>query len=378
MLLVFLIDVKGTKLSMNQALKHLIRPVHWVGPGLLAIGLLAAGCSSGGSSADSAATKAQNDRPDPNAPITEPPVPPPVTANPLKGARLFVDPQSLAMLQANTIRESDPQTAAILDRIANQPQGLWMGEWNSDIFRAVQHFVGRAVAENSVAVIIAYNIPHRDAAAAAEGMGESAGGLSSKEAYQRWIRNVHAGIGDHPAVVILEPDALPGLKTLPPELQEERLFLFRDAIKVLRQNPKVAVYIDAGHGAWVPAEEMAEMLKHAGVEHASGFAVNTSNYRSTEECLDYGHKISELTGGKHFVIDTSRNGAGPYLEAKTPTESWCNPPGRKLGQAPTTETGDPLVDAFLWLKRPGESDGECNGGPKAGVWWMEMALQMAQ
>jgi endoglucanase len=221
--------------------------------------------------------------------------------------------------------------------------------------------------------MIAYNIPYRD-----YGAKHSEGGLATKEAYQRWIRNVYAGIGDHPAVVVLEPDALPGVSQgspLPENLRAERLELLNDAVKVMRQNPKIAVYIDAGHAAWVPAEEMAELLKRAGVEHASGFSINTSNYRSTEECLDYGHKISELVGGKHFVIDTSRNGAGPYLEAKTEEEKWCNPPGRKIGKPPTTETGDPLCDGFLWLKRPGESDGECNGGPKAGVFWMEQALQ---
>lgn len=338
---------------------------------------LCVGCSNSGG-ASSAAAQQQSNRPDPNAPLTTPPLPPPVTANPLSGANLFVDPNSLAMLRANAIRNVEPQKAALLDRIAQQPQGLWMGEWNSDIFRAVEHFVGRAVAANSVPVIIAYNVPHRDAAASGEGEGHSAGGLDSKEAYQRWIRDVHAGIGDNPAVVILEPDALPGLRALPTEWQEERLFLLQDAIKVLRQNPQVAVYIDAGHAAWVPAEEMAEMLKLAGVEHASGFSLNTSNYRTTEECLEYGTLLSEMTGGKHFVVDTSRNGAGPYLEAKNETEKWCNPPGRKIGQAPTTNTGSPLCDGYLWLKRPGESDGECNGGPKAGVWWDEMAMQMVQ
>lgn len=334
-------------------------------------------CGGGGQSKSSTA-KAGSNRPDPNAPIAEAPTPPPVTANPLLGAKLFVDPQSLAMLRANALRETDPAKAALIDKIASQPQGLWMGEWNSDIYRAVDHFVGRAQAEGSVAVIIAYNVPHRDAAASSEEQGHSAGGLASKEAYQRWIRDVHAGINNRPVVVVLEPDALPGLKSLSPQLQQERLFLLTDAIKVLRQNPNAAVYIDAGHAAWVPAEEMAEMLKQAGVEHASGFALNTSNYRTTEECLDYGHKIADLIGGKHFVIDTSRNGAGPYDEAKTETERWCNPPGRKIGQAPTTETGDPLVDGYLWLKRPGESDGECRGGPKAGVWWEEAAMEYVQ
>ena len=333
------------------------------------------GCTPKGGSSEHAPREADN-RPDPNAPIVEPPVPAPVTANPLLGAKLFVDPTSNAMLRANAIRQSEPQNAALLDKIAQQPQGLWMGGWNSDIYRAVEYFVKRATDDGAVPVMIAYNIPYRD-----YGAHHSEGGLETKEAYQRWIRDVHAGIGDKPAVVVLEPDALPGVSEgspLPQNLRDERLFLINDAIRVLRQNPNAAVYIDAGHAAWVKPEEMAELLKKAGVEHASGFSLNTSNYRTTEECLEYGHKISELIGGKHFVIDTSRNGAGHYAEAKNEEETWCNPPGRKIGKPPTTDTGDPVCDGFLWLKRPGESDGECNGGPKAGVFWMEQALQYAQ
>jgi endoglucanase len=312
-------------------------------------------------------------------PITDPPVPPPVTANPLKGAKLFVDPESNVMGKANSLRQTDPEKAALLDKIAKQPQGLWMGEWNKNIRRAVEHFVDRATKEGSVAVIIAYNIPHRDAAAVAEGVGASAGGLASKEKYQRWIRDVYKGVGDRPVAIVLEPDALPGITSLPPALQEERYFLFNDAVKVLRQNPKAAVYIDAGHGKWVPAKDMAERLKKAGVEHASGFSLNTSNYRTTEESVAYGKEISALVGGKHFIVDTSRNGAGPYEGAKNITEMWCNPPGRKIGRPPTTETGEPLCDGFLWLKRPGESDGECERGePKAGVFWLEQALEYAK
>jgi endoglucanase len=331
------------------------------------------------SPASSAETPASSSEPEGNAPITDPPVPPPVTANPLKGAKLFVDPEANVMLKANHLRKTEPEKAALLDKIAKQPQALWMGEWNSNIFRAVQHFVDRAQKDGSVAVIIAYNIPHRDAAAAAEGVGESAGGLASKEKYQRWIRDIHAGVNNRPVAIILEPDALPGITSLSPALQEERYFLFNDAVKVLRQNPNAAVYIDAGHGKWVPAADMADRLKKAGVEHASGFAINTSNYRTTEESVAYGKELSALVGGKHFVVDTSRNGAGPYEGAKNITEMWCNPPGRKIGRPPTTDTGEPLVDGFLWLKRPGESDGEClRGEPKAGVFWLEQALEYAK
>jgi endoglucanase len=47
--------------------------------------------------------------------------------------------------------------------------------------------------------------------------------------------------------------------------------------------------------------------------------------------------MSYLVGGKHFIIDTSRNGLGP-----APDGSWCNPPGRALGPKPTADTGFPL------------------------------------
>jgi endoglucanase len=356
-------------------------PVHTARVSLLALTaalVLTSACQKSSlGSAPSAAT--QSSQPDHNAPISEAPVPPPVTANPLKGAKLFVDPESNVMAKANYLRRTDPAKAELLDKIAKQPQALWMGEWNSNIYRAVDHFVTRAAKDGSVAVIIAYNIPHRDAAAVAAGVGESAGGVASKEKYQRWIRDVHAGTNNRPVVIVLEPDALPGITSLPPALQEERYFLFNDAVKVLRQNPHAAVYIDAGHGKWVPAKEMADRLKKAGVEHASGFSLNTSNYRTTEESVAYGKEISALVGGKHFIVDTSRNGAGPYEGAKSITEMWCNPPGRKIGLPPTTETGEPLCDGFLWLKRPGESDGECERGePKAGVFWLEQALEYAK
>jgi endoglucanase len=248
-----------------------------------------------------------------------------------------------------------------------------MGGWNSDIFRAVEHFVERAKADGAVPVMIAYNIPNRDC-------GQySAGGLSSKEAYQRWIRNVAAGIGNDKAVIILEPDALGHFQEcLSDQQKEERLFLLSDAVRVLRQNPNAAVYLDAGHPRWQPVQEISMRLELAGVEYAHGFSLNVSNYIGTEECIEYGNKVGQGLSGKHYVIDTSRNGAGPYEEAKSEEETWCNPPGRKIGKPPNTQTGVPLCDAFLWLKRPGESDGECQGGPRAGVFWLERGLELAR
>lgn len=301
-------------------------------------------------------------------PITDPPTPPKATGNPLKGVKLWVDPESLAMLRANALRSTRPADAKLIEeKIAKHPQALWLGEWNSNVYRKVKFVVDQASAEGAVPIFIAYNVPGRDCGQ------HSAGGLKTADDYRRWIRKIAAGIGDRAAVVVLEPDALGLLdKCLTPEQQEERLFLIHDAVKVLRQNPKTIVYIDGAHSKWAPVDVIADRLKRAGVEDAHGFAINVSNYRSNEELLPYGKAVSEKLGGAHFVVDTSRNGAGPL------GVEWCNPPGRKLGIPPTTETDDPLIDAYLWLKRPGESDGECNGGPRAGAFWDEQALELAR
>jgi len=155
--------------------------------------------------------------------------------------------------------------------------------------------------------------------------------------------------------------------------REERLAIIWDAVKVLRQNPNAAVFLDAGHAHWAPAPDMADRLKRAGIEDAHGFALNTSNYVWDAENIKFGHEVSKMVGGAPFILDTSRNGNGQDEKLE-----WYNPPGRHIGKLPTTETGDPLIEAYLWLKRPGESDGECNGGPKAGAFWLDQALELAK
>jgi endoglucanase len=117
---------------------------------------------------------------------------------------------------------------------------------------------------------------------------------------------------------------------------------------------------------------MASRLASAGIGAAQGFALNVSNFLATAENVAYGRELSTLVGGKHFVIDTGRNGLGPAADAQ-----WCNPAGRALGIPPTGATGDPLVDALLWVKMPGESDGACNGGRISGEWMPEYALGLA-
>jgi endoglucanase len=85
----------------------------------------------------------------------------------------------------------------------------------------------------------------------------------------------------------------------------------------------------------------------------------------------------------HFLIDTSRNGQGPLnanIYAAAPYNqpasvvqtltngSWCNPPARGLGLHPTVNTGASLLDAYLWVKTPGQSDGTCDAAGGVRAW----------
>ena len=108
---------------------------------------------------------------------------------------------------------------------------------------------------------------------------------------------------------------------------------------------------------------------------ARGFSLNTANFFTTDEEIGYGEAISGLTNGAHYVIDTGRNGAGPSDDPLY----WCNPSGRALGAAPTTATAGEHADAYLWIKRPGESDGSCGRGePGAGRFISQYAIDLAR
>ena len=222
-----------------------------------------------------------------------------------------------------------------------------------------------ASSAGKVAVLVAYNIPDRDCG------GYSQGGANNSSDYINWIGAFARGIGDRSAVVILEPDALAGLDCLSSSDQSAREQMLSSAVSVLKSNSNTKVYLDAGNPTWQSTQTMATRLEAANINQADGFSLNVSNFQTTDANVSYGEAISQQVGGKHFVIDTSRNGNGSNGQ-------WCNPAGAHIGNTPTTQTGNSLVDAFLWVKIPGESDGTCNGGPAAGTWWPQYALSLVQ
>jgi len=415
------------------------------------------------------------------APAVAAPAP---AARPSAGEHLYVPPpQHGARRQiAELTAQGDTEGADLIRAIANTPQAVW---FEGGTPRSVRHdarlTVTRAAARHSVPVLVTYNIPFRDCAQF------SAGGATTRAEYEAWIDGFAAGIGDRPAIVILEPDGLgiipwydpygsaDGSDTLewcqpaeadPATAAAERFAMLNHAVDALAALPNVTTYLDGTHSAWLGSGDIAHRLVQAGVADADGFYLNVSNYQLTANNVQYGRwisqciayatevapgdffncpnqywnggphpaKIADLLGEwtgvaldhfgewsddsdeptlntsginlrystmlgdtqptAHYVIDTSRNGRGPWAPPAYPDpQDWCNPPARGLGLAPTLDTGEPLLDAYLWVKTPGESDGECTRGlgpagetvdpewgmidPGAGDWFPEMALDLA-
>jgi endoglucanase len=212
------------------------------------------------------------------------------------------------------------------------------------------------------------------------------------------------------------------------------------------QAPRALVYLDGTHSNWLGVGEAAHRLVTAGVQRAQGFFLDVSGYQPTDQLAQFGTWVSDCitaaTAGApwaaghfewcpgpydpatnyttvnyspefaatvtatltnmmgsapattHFVIDTSRNGQGPWVSTVTYPDAqlWCNPPQRGAGPRPTATTNIALADAELWIKTPGQSDGSCNRGiatsttdpewggivdPPAGQWFPQQALELA-
>ncbi len=333
--------------------------------------------------------------------------------------------------------------------MVNQPQAVWfVGGTPAQVEDYVAETVAAAAADDAVPVLVAYNVPGRDCGSYSDG------GAATGAAYRAWIDAMVDGMGQAHAVVIVEPD---GLALLPSDCgladPYDRLALISYAAHAFLADANATVYIDAGNNGWHVPSEIAQRLVDVGVGDVDGFALNVSNFQHTgnvnfygwwvSKCIAYATQVSDgeydacphqygwdgtqlspfghwsntasaarfnvraenrrynalLNGVQpttHFVVDTSRNGRGPWAgtnahpAAESETESWCNPPGRGAGDRPTANTGVALVDGYLWIKAPGELDGLCHrwtNGPKdpargivdptAGAWFPAQARELA-
>ncbi|MCU1526781.1 MAG: hypothetical protein JWP75_544 [Frondihabitans sp.] len=278
---------------------------------------------------------------------------------------LYVQEQSLAARAATSLEAAGSTAEAKAAReIAATPVAIWLGDQYSptEVAQVIRLNLKAAKKQGKTPVFVTYAIPHRDCG------DYSAGGFKASE-YPAWTKAVAAALKGHHAVVIVEPDALAMLSSCGQEANT-RIPLIKNEVDELAAAG-VPAYLDAGNSHWVAPDVIAKRLREAGIAEARGFFTNVASFYPVNEERAFAEKVSKLTGDSHYVIDVSRNGQGWK-------GTWCNPSGTGLGQDPHVTLGTTGLDALLWIKSPGISDGTCNGGPKAGVWYASYAQQLVK
>jgi endoglucanase len=330
------------------------------------------------------------------------------------------------------LASGDAKDAALITKMETRPRAVWFNSGTpAKVRQQVQQTMVEAAAEHAVPILVAYDIPGRDCAQySAGGALNEADYEAWISAFAQGIGNGKAIVILEPDALGNMPSDC-GLPTsVYPFTDSERIAELQYAVGALEQGPGVSVYLDGTHSAWQSVGTITQRLLEANVQDAQGFFLNVSNYQPTDELTDYGTWISDCiamvtdtsnpyydnpsacasqyypatqsdfsTWGlttqwyaqnmgnavatTHFVIDTSRNGDGPnnmQAYASAPYDqpatvlstlasgNWCNPPNSGLGLRPTADTGVPLLDAYLWVKTPGQSDGQCDSAGGARAW----------
>ena len=379
--------------------------------------------------------------------------------------------QVISLLKAHDLKD-----AALITEMEAIPRAVWFTSGTpAQVTQQARQTMAEAAVERAVPVLVAYDIPGRDCAQYSAGGALSQADYEAWiNGLAQGIGNRQAIVILEPDALGNMPSGC-GLSTsVYPFTDAERTAELQYAVSALEADPRVSVYLDGTHSAWQSVGAIAQRLLQANVQQAQGFFLNVSNYQPDPNLIDYGTWISDCiaivtdpsnplfnnpgacgsqyypatvsdfstwdlttawyaqhmgtaVATTHFVVDTSRNGDGPNSMsgfASAPynqpasvistlaSGNWCNPPASGLGLKPTASTGVPLLDAYLWVKTPGQSDGQCDaaGGvrawdytaytqpgwpttaageqlfdplwgivdPAAGAWFPQEALQLAQ
>jgi cellulose 1,4-beta-cellobiosidase len=355
---------KGT----NRAMRTLV--AHTLVVGMPVTGALGTGC--GGANGAPGATPTATSHG------------PPAQGNPFDGAALYVNPDYAAEI-ATGMGADAPKFA----KVGTNATGVWLDTIAKS--HQVPHYLDDAAAKQKaagrpmVATFVIYDLPNRDCSAASSA-GELAVESNGEARYRtEYIDGIAAAFQAHPSVrivAIIEPDSLGNLvSNLDKPKCKASAAAYKHSITYAVQAlsmPNVWIYLDAAHAGWLgwngnrdkAAALFAEvMTASGGMDKVRGFATNVSNYSPVHELpgkprypgdpskdeLTYIQRLTEVLGrvgvtDKTFIIDTGRNGAW------TSGDSWCNAQGAGLGERPQPSPL-PLVDAYYWIKPPGESDG---------------------
>ncbi|KAI9055814.1 hypothetical protein LZ554_000754 [Drepanopeziza brunnea f. sp. 'monogermtubi'] len=315
------------------------------------------------------------------------------SGNPFSGVALYANPYYASEINTYAIPSLTGAMAIKAAAVAKVSTFVWLDTMSKvpvmGTFLANIRALNAAGASPKVAgTFVVYDLPDRDCAALASN-GEYSianGGVANYKKYIDAIKALLVTYSDVKVILVIEPDSLANLVT---NMNVAKCSGAASAYKecttyaIQQLNlPNVSMYLDAGHAGWLgwpanigPAATLfGDLYRAAGSpSQVRGLATNVANYNawSLTTCPSYtqGNSICDeqkyvnaiaplLTAAgfpAHFIMDTSRNGVQPT--AQNAWGDWCNLKGTGFGVRPTTNTGNALQDAFVWIKPGGESDG---------------------
>lgn len=349
------------------------------------------------------------------------------SGNPFSGATQVTNPEYVAKVEATA--KAYPADAAAIRKVEAVPTAVWLDSIAS--VARVPGILTAAEKEQAVSgktmlsVFVVYDLPNRDCSAKAAA-GELAVENGGEDRYKaEFIDKIAAEFATHPnqrIVAIVEPDSLPNLATnlnVPKCAASDQVYRRSIAYAIAKlKQPNVTVYLDAAHAGWLGwqgnPQKIAAIFKDVlsragGADKVRGFATNVSNYNTvsgkdgkklapSNPCPDEESYVTQLSRalvaegitGKTFLIDTARNGR----LVRSTWSSWCNIKGAGLGPRPQASP-IPMVDAYVWVKPPGESDGTTDeksprfdtgcksadsmpNAPEGGQWFAEHFVEMVR
>ena len=205
--------------------------------------------------------------------------------------------------------------------------------------------------------------------------------LAHRGTFERQIDEMARGIDRRPAVMLLELDAVGASMCM----QQNGALPYWEGdmsyeIDKLAALPHTVIYMEAGYADGNSPRYTARVLNAVGINKIRGFWTNDTHEDWTINEVHWGERVSQLTHGADFIVNTATNGQGPLVPAHRVhdgNEVLCNAPDRGTGPLPQVNPGFADVDAFLWTAPPGNSSGSCNGGPPSGTFWPAKAESMA-
>lgn len=256
----------------------------------------------------------------------------------------------------NNLKNNYPELSNEFNILSKIPIPIWYTDRNTNSLNNVKNSLEKC--GELINIIIIYGLPNKDC----EAGQSSAGSNKNSDDYKKFLHELQNTVQNKEVIYIIEPDALNFL--LPDKCGHQNNYKnnLMEAVNILSQNQNAKLYLDIGYWNVIYSDD--KILSILNIVNqldpnnkATGFTLNLSNYRKTDEMVNACLRMKILSNKNyHCIIDTSRNYNGPSSD-----NQWCNLISAGIGQLPTQNTNHDFIDYYLWLKPQAELDGNCLG-----------------